>query len=150
MDYTNILIAFGVIAGISLVLGVLLPFEILMRAENASFLSTLWRDLCDLFSVLGLIDLLVTLLSQIIFIYTAITLGALFFQKRKMLGAFVFYCLLSAVVSLLETLLSLPLLFFTEESEVFVYLFSILVSFAVGLGGYFITRALLTRRLNLS
>lgn len=129
--------------------GVLIPFEILMRAENASFLSSLLRTLGDTFSVLGIFDFLFSLMAQTVFIYTAITLGALFLTKKKLLGAFLAYCVLSGAVSFLRTLFSLLFYSVTDSGEVFTYLISILLSFSVSIGGYLITRALLKHKLNL-
>ncbi len=136
-------------AAASVTIGVLLPIELLMRAENASFLSSLWRDALSLFSPLSLIDSLLGLFAQIVFIYTAITLGSLFFTKRKMLGAFLFYLLLSSVISFLRTLLSLLFYTVTDEGEIFTSLVSVLLSLAVGIGGYLVTSALLKHKLNL-
>lgn len=134
---------------IAVTLGVLLPFEILMRAENASFFTSFLRGLGDTFSVVGVIDFLFSLMAQTVFIYTAITLGSLFLTKRKLLGAFFSYCLLSGIVSFLRTLLSLLFYSLTDEGEIFTSLASILLSFSVGVGGYLITRALLKHKLNL-
>lgn len=132
------------------VFGVLVPVEILMRAENVSFLTSFFRTLTDAVTVVWLIDTLFSLMAQIVFIYTAITLGALFFAKKKLLGAFVFYCLLSSAVSFLRTAFSLLFFAVTDSAEIFTSLVSILLSFAISIGGYLITRALLKHRLNLS
>ncbi len=136
-------------AFLSLAVGAILPFEILMQAEDASFLTALLRDLGDLFSVWGVISYTVSLFSQIVFIYTAITLGALFFGKRKMLGAFVFYFVLSGVMSFVQTFFSLLFFSITETGEPFISIFTILFYLLVGFGGYIIMKRLLTRRLNL-
>lgn len=133
----------------SVTVGILLPTELLMRAENASFLSSLWRDIFDLFSVISIVDLLLTLIAQTVFIYTAITLGSLFFTKRKMLGSFISYFLLSGIISFLRTILSLLFYTFTDAGEFYSSLASILLSLSVGIGGYLITCALLKHKLNL-
>lgn len=130
-------------------IGILLPVEILMRAENASFLTVLLRDLGDLFTVWGVLSFVISLLSQIVFIYTAISLGALFFRKRKVLGAFVFYFVLSGVMSFVQAFFALLFFSITETGEPFISIFSILSYLLVGFGGYLIMKTLFTRKLNL-
>lgn len=137
-------------AATAVTVGVLIPFEILMRLEGASFLTSFVRDLFDILLIAGVVDFLFSLIAQTVFIYTAITLGALFFAKRKLLGAFLFYCILSGVVSFLRTLLSLLFFTVTDAGELFTSLVSILLSIFIGIGGYLITRALLKHRLNLT
>ena len=144
----SLLILFvGLLSGF---IGILLPVEILMRAENASFLTALLRDLGSLFTVWGALAFLISLLSQIIFIYTAISLGALFFSKRKVLGAFIFYFLLSGVMSFVQTFFSILFLSITETGEPFISIFTILTYLLVCFGGYIIMKRLLTRKLNLT
>lgn len=142
----GLILLFSAFAAIAV--GGILPVELLMRAENASFLSALIRDLSDYISVLGVFDLFLSLIAQVILIDTAITLGSLL-AKRKLLGSLLFVCLLSGGLLLLRTLLSLLFHAITDSGELFTSLLSLLLSLAAGVGGYLISRTLLNHKLNL-
>lgn len=134
---------------VTLIFGAIIPIELLMRAENVSFLSTLLRDLADVFTVLGTIDLLTALAAQLILIDTAITVGAILFRKKPLLGTALAYALFFGVTLLLRTLFALLFDAVTSSEEIFTALASILISVAAGVVGYLLSRTLLTRKLNL-
>ena len=137
-------------ATVSITLGILLPFEIVLRAENLSFLSALTRDILDSISPLSVTDLLFSLFAQVITVYTAITMGALFFRKRKLIGAVLFYLLLTVGVFLVRLAFSLIFSAILEENDTVIYLLSLLLSITVSVFGYLITRTLLNTKLNLT
>ena len=143
----TLLILFAVICAFTL--GILLPFEIVLRTENLSFLSVLFRDLWDNVSLFSAIDAVILTLSQIITVYTAITMGALFFRKRKLIGAVLFYLALSLGIFILRLAISLIFSDIIEESDIITSLLSVLVSLICAACGYLISRALLCNKLNL-
>ena len=127
-----------------LTVGLLLPLELLMRAENASFLSSLLRSVADSLSVFSAFDLLILFLTQTVLIDTAITVGVLFFQKKKALGAVGFYLLALILILLLRSCVS----FLAEEIPMLSSLLSILISISALFGGYLITYKLFGRDLH--
>lgn len=137
-------------AVLSVTIGVLLPFEIAMRTEDLSFLSVLLRSLFDGVTPLSVIDLLIATCAQIMTAYTAITMGALFFRKRKLLGALLFYLVLTLAVLFLRTLGMLLFLAITYDSEIYTNILSILLWITVSVFSYLFSRTLLGQKLNLT
>ena len=74
------------IGGATLALGVLIPFELLLRADNVSYLSYILRSLSDLFTPLFPLLLLLAPIALLTLVDTAMTAGTLLFARKRALG----------------------------------------------------------------
>ena len=145
-------ILFG-IGAVAVLLGALLPIEMLMRAENVSFLTNFTRMLGDEIGAFTLPALLLSLLSKLVLCYFAVTLGALLFPRRGVFGAILLFVLFLAADILLHSLLStLVTPIFEWDSGISASLpdiFSMLLSLVLGGASYLGTRRLFQGRLSL-
>lgn len=145
-----VILCLGIIA---VILGALLPFEVLLRAENVSFLSNLARTVADEIGAFTLPALLFSLLSKLAVCYFAITLGAGLFPKRGVFGAILCLIVLLSVDASLHALLNA----FTEPAFEWDAgfaanlpdIFSLLLSLLLGGGAVLGTRKIFSRRLSL-
>ena len=148
--WAGIFLCLGIIA---IIFGALLPIEILMRADNLSFLTNFTRKLGDSFGAFSVPALLFSILSKLLLGYFAITLGAILFPRRGVLGAILFVLLLLSADILLHGILSMlttPIFEwdggFTENLP---DIFSLLLSLLLGGGAFLGTKKLLSRHISL-
>lgn len=74
------------VAAFTVVLGMLLPFELLLREENVSYLSFVVRSFFDAFSPLLPLVLLLAPSALMLLCFAALTVGTLFFERKRVLG----------------------------------------------------------------
>lgn len=122
------------------------------------FLSLSEGGLGWLTTTVFLLSLLAQLLSALVLGYLAITLGAVFFRRHKLLGAVLFSVALYAVVQGLSNFLSIViLLLFFRDPEAMTStaslltngILTVLLFGGLTVSGYFLSYRLITRRLNL-
>lgn len=153
----------GLACGLSLFVATFLP-SILIRPDEANFYITemlpyLWKEYWLSFRPVELVAMLLSSLlsffSEIIIFYTGITLGSLIMRRHKIFGSILFFLLVNAVISFINSLVSglvdLSGLFFgQEELTVMVgHLISIVLSIATFFGGFFLISFLLNKKLDL-
>lgn len=97
---------FLVLAAIAVTVGVLLPFEMLLRAENVSFLTNFTRTISESMTVLTVPALILSLFAKIAVAFFGITLGNHVFVRRSMLGALLFTLFFLALDITCHTLLN--------------------------------------------
>lgn len=90
------------VAAFTVTVGMLLPFELLLRAENVSFLSSLMRSLFDTFTPLFPLAALLAPIALLLLVYAAITVGSVFFPRKRALGQVLFLSLAAVLASLLS------------------------------------------------
>ena len=136
-----ILLLVGVL---TVTLGMLLPFELLLREENVSYLSFIARSLSDAFSPLFPLALLFTPSALLLLGFAALTVGALLFERKRALGI-----TLALGLSLLVALAAYTGAGLFAEAflpDALLHLPSLLVSLALSVLSLLATRLVLTRR----
>ena len=96
---------FLVLAAIAVTVGVLLPFEMLLRAENVSFLTNFTRTISESMTALTVPALVFSLFAKIAVAFFGIALGNHVFVRRSMLGALLFTLFFLALDITCHTLL---------------------------------------------
>lgn len=143
----------SLVAIVAITLGLLLPFEILMRVDNVFFLTNFFRALADSLTLFTIPRILFAIAAAVAVAHAAITLGALLFPQRRALGAILFLLVGSLIALLLHNLVSLAIAPSFEDEEGLLAsvpdLFAFLLSFLFGAGTHLFTRHLLEKRLNL-
>ncbi len=105
--------------------------------------------------ILTLLTILVSLVSQLVLFYTAITLGSLFMSKHKIVGSVLFYFVANTVISIVSSIFSTVFTIVSALSQnvAFVTMMSlasaVVINIAVAVIGYFIILSMLKNRLNL-
>ncbi|MBP3437416.1 MAG: hypothetical protein J6K61_05890 [Clostridia bacterium] len=108
--------------------------------------------------VLSVISSLLSVFSQIVLLYTAITLGSLIIRKHKIFGSVLFYFVINALISAASGLFSFVCGLFLAGAETveqiamantITHLTTILVNLAVLFGGYFCSCGMMKKRINL-
>lgn len=146
----------------ALVLGVYIP-TLFLSGEGGGFLSLFAMVWPEMFTganeiyllTLVILSIVVSLISQIILFYTAITLGSLFMSKHKIVGSVLFYFVVNTVTGIVSSIIATVFTFVSAISEnvAFVTMMSlvssIVVNVAIAVVEYFLILAMLKKRLNL-
>lgn len=101
-----------------------------------------------------IIYVIISPLSQMMLAYTVITLGSLLFTKHKVVGSIIFYFVANWSVSIIRTIVSVIFAIPLAAIDASVYLFvnvlvELLLTIGIFIGTYFLTRHMLTHKLNL-
>lgn len=131
-------------AALTVTVGMLLPFELLLRAENVSFLSNLTRTLFDSFTPLFPFSVLFAPIALLLLTFAAITLGSVFFERKPALGRLLFL-LLAALSALLLYTAAAALAELLPES--LLHLPSLIVSLLLAFGSLVAIRKAIGKRI---
>lgn len=157
---------YAVVLIISLFVAVIVPFSV---GEDFNIFSTIVSYikyfLNDVFmfsswqKFLLVVEILVVAImsaaSQIIIYYTAVTLGGLIMRKHKVVGAVVFYFLISMSIGLIsQTSSSISIMAINNTTSVFTSVQSVFIPLlityaAVIFGGFYGMNFMLTKKLNI-
>ena len=103
--------------------------------------------------VYGILSFLLSPIQSIVLIYTAITLGSLFFKKHKIGGSVLFYIICSSVVniatSIVDTLTYVAFPSNQTVNELLTMLVGIVMTAATIIVGYYLSVYMLKKKLNL-
>lgn len=102
----------------------------------------------------GIVCSCIELFSQVILIFTAITLGCTFFKKHKVLGSFVFYFAVTLSVNILTAIIGVALGILSVKMNATAIDYTVMIAnivFQLGIcfGGYYLSLFLLSKKLNL-
>lgn len=138
----------AVVAAVDLFIAVMLPDFISGGGEISDIIVEIVPEVAPALPLLILLNGIVTALSYVLVIYSAITVGAILMPKKKVLGAFLFIFLFDFGFDIMQSVVLIAMVF-TTERPILYQVIQLIIRLAICVPIYILPRKMLETKYNL-